>query len=122
MLRSFLNNRYRSFGYAFNGFRFLWKEDHFKLHLLALVLVISMAVYFQISSIEWLFVVLASALVLISEAVNTAIEKTLDFIKMEQDKKIGAIKDMSAAFVLLSAFSAVIVGAIIFIPKIESLF
>ena len=122
MLNRFFRKQYRSFGFAFKGFRFLWREDHFKFHLLGLLLVILLSIYFDISNNEWLFIILASTLVLLSEAVNTAIEKTLDFIKNEHDQRIGTIKDMSAAFVLLAAISALVIGGIIFLPKILRLF
>ncbi len=118
MLKSFLRLRYKSFGFAIKGFKYLWKEDNFKIHILALVLLISLSIFFEISRTEWLFVILASTLVILSEAVNTAIEKTLDFIKNEQDQRIGAIKDMSAAFVLIAAISALAIGLIIFLPKL----
>lgn len=67
---------------------------------------------------EWFFVLSAGFLVLICEAINTVIEKAMDRITETYDIKIKDIKDMSAGFVLLAAIYAVIVGSIVFIPKI----
>jgi len=45
----------------------------------------------------------------------------MDFVSKERDDKIANIKDISAAFVFISAMNAVIVGGIIFIPKLLEL-
>ena len=53
-----------------------------------------------------------------AEIFNTAIEKTMDFISREKHPQIKLVKDLAAAAVLITAVSAIIVGAIIFIPKL----
>jgi diacylglycerol kinase len=57
-------------------------------------------------------------MVWVAEIFNTAIEKTMDFISRERHPQIKLIKDLAAAAVLVTAFSALITGAIIFIPKL----
>lgn len=52
-----------------------------------------------------------------AELFNTAIEKVMDFISTERLPQIKWIKDMAAAAVLITALAAVIIGALIFIPK-----
>jgi diacylglycerol kinase len=42
----------------------------------------------------------------------------MDFVSMEQDPKIGFIKDLSAGAVLVAAVVAFITGCIVFIPKL----
>jgi len=115
---TYLKGRIKSFKYALTGLKLLLKELNFQIHLVAFVLIIILSIYLKISSYEWLFVLLSSFFVLICEAINTAIEKIMDFTSLEKDKRIADIKDISAAFVLLSAINAVIVGAFIFVPKI----
>jgi len=115
---NYIKLRIKSFVFAFKGLMLLWKEANFRIHCVAFVLVLIVSFYLEISRLEWIFVLLSSTLVLVSEAINTAIEKTLDFIKTENDKRIEVIKDISAAFVLIAAISAVVVGGVIFIPKI----
>ena len=106
-----------SFGFAIKGLTLLWKEANFRIHIIAFLLAVSLSLYLEISSVEWMLIITSSALVLVSEAINTAIEKTLDFISTEQNPKIAYIKDISAAFVLIAAIAAVIVGGVVFIPK-----
>ena len=61
-------------------------------------------------------------MVLSAEIVNSSLERTADFIKAERDDRKRDIKDLGAAAVLVCAISAAIVGLIIFLPKIVSLF
>jgi diacylglycerol kinase (ATP) len=52
------------------------------------------------------------------EGLNTAVEKIADFIHPEFHNRIGFIKDIAAGAVLFAAFSAIAVGALIYVPKI----
>ena len=63
-----------------------------------------------------------SALVLSAEAMNTAVEFVVDLVSPHYHPLAGKAKDVAAAAVLLAAFGAVIIGLIIFLPKIEALF
>lgn len=114
----YITQRIKSFKYAIRGLSFLWAEANFKIHVVSLILVIILAIFFDVSSSEWMWIVVSSTLVLITEAINTVIEKTLDFIQTKHDIRIGRLKDMSAAFVLIAALNAIIVAIIIFMPKI----
>jgi diacylglycerol kinase (ATP) len=62
------------------------------------------------------------AIVLVSESLNTGIEKLSDFIHPEYHEKIKVIKDISAGAVGIAAIISLIVGGIIYIPKIALLF
>jgi diacylglycerol kinase len=113
----------RSFRYAgvgiYNLFRF---ENNARIHLIACLLVIIAGVFFQISPVEWLLIVIQIALVWSAEAFNTAIEKLADLVSADYHPVIKIVKDTAAAGVLILAISAVIVGAVIFIPKVLLLF
>ena len=74
--------------------------------------------YFHISREEWMLQILAFGLVLAIEGLNTAVEKIADFIHPEFHNRIGFIKDIAAGAVLFAAFSAMAVGALIYVPKI----
>lgn len=114
-----LSKRVLSFKYAINGLYYAFKtQTNMQIHIVAMICVIIAGFYFQVSTVEWLFLTLAITLVLISEMVNTAIEETVNFIAPTYNTKAGIIKDVAAAFVLLSAIFAIIIGAIIFIPKL----
>jgi diacylglycerol kinase len=113
-----INKCIKSLGFAIQGIlRFFKDENNARVHLLASVLVISFSLYLKISAGEWLWVLLCIALVWITEAINTAIEKIVDFISPEFNPKAGEIKDLAAGAVLFAAIFAFISALIIFLPK-----
>ena len=57
-------------------------------------------------------------LVWMAEIINTAIEKSMDFISKEKHPQIALVKDLAAAAVLISAVAAFAIGIIIFLPKL----
>jgi diacylglycerol kinase len=117
-----LRKRIRSFGYAFNGLWILIKEEHnARIHLLATIIAIAAGFYFRISGLEWIGIAFAIALVFVAEIINSALENTADLITKDKNPSIKKIKDLSAAAVLFSAITALIIAAIVFIPKISEL-
>jgi diacylglycerol kinase (ATP) len=74
--------------------------------------------YCQLSPIEWIIQILTIALIMAIEGLNTAIEEMANFVHPEYHKKIGLIKDLSAGAVFIFAIAAIIVGCIIYFPKI----
>ena len=112
-----------SFGFAFKGLTTLSKEErNARIHLIATALVIIAGVYFNLSLIEWSLIVFAIGLVIIVETINTVVENIMDYQSLEKNPKIGKIKDLAAAAVLLSAIVAIIIACFIFGPKIGELF
>jgi possible diacylglycerol kinase len=108
----------RSFKYAFNGLTILVKEEqNYVVHLTTATIVVILGFYYKISSIEWIVLVLAIQVVLTLETINTAIENLADFVSAERNDKIMRIKDLAAAGVLIAALTAMIIGLIIFLPK-----
>ena len=111
-------SRAKSFKYAFEGIiRFFRKEHNAWLHLLATVYVIIMSLLVGVTALEATALVIAVALVWITEMINTCVEKVMDMISEEYDLKIKVIKDISAGAVLVAAAAALIIGLIVFIPK-----
>lgn len=118
-----ISKRIISFKYAFNGLRILIKEEHnARIHLVATIVVTVAGFYFEVSPMEWVTLVLVMGLVISMEIVNSSIENICDFISPEKHDLIKKIKDLAAAAVLISALSAVIIGLIIFIPKVLDAF
>lgn len=112
-------NRIKSVGFAFKGaFLLIRTESSIKIQVFITLVMTAAGFYYEISNTEWIFQVMAIGLVLGIEGLNTAIEKTADFVHPEFDEKIGFIKDISAGAVMLVAIAASIVGLIIYIPKI----
>lgn len=113
---------FKSFYFAFNGIRTAFlSERNLKIHLGCATFIILVAFIFKISLIEWALIVLCIGLVLTAELFNTAFEKLLDFIHPDTNPKIGLIKDISAGAVLVMAIAALLVGMVIFIPKLRLL-
>nr|MBC7613131.1 diacylglycerol kinase family protein [Pseudopedobacter sp.] len=117
-----LLDRIKSFSYAFNGLKILFKEEHnARVHLFIAILAILAGLILKISAIEWVAVILVIGLVFITEIINTSIENIADFISTERHPKIKVIKDLAAAAVILSAIVSVIIGLLIFLPKLLAL-
>lgn len=71
----------RSFGYAFQGVAAcLLGERNFRIHTLAGAMAIAMGAYYRLSGTQWAVLLLAIALVLCCEAVNTAVEAAVDLV------------------------------------------
>ncbi|WP_335965378.1 diacylglycerol kinase family protein [Galbibacter sp. PAP.153] len=116
---SLLINRLKSIGYAFKGAYLLIKtESSIQIQTVLAVLVTLAGFYFEISKTEWILQILTIALVISIEGLNTAVEKIADFIHPDHHYKIGFIKDIAAGAVFIAAISAIVIGCIIYIPKI----
>ena len=114
-----IKKRLKSFVFAFNGLKvFILTEHNAWMHLAATLVVTVFGVYYRISKKEWIAVCVVIGLVFSMEMINTAIEKLCDVVSPEKRDSIKIVKDISAAAVLLSAVVAVVVGLIIFLPKI----
>lgn len=113
----------RSFRYAGMGIYSLFRyENNARIHLIACCLVIIAGITLHISLTEWCLIVVLIGLVWSAEAINTAIEKLADVVSPDYHSAIKDVKDLAAAGVLILAISAVIVGSLIFIPKILAFF
>jgi diacylglycerol kinase (ATP) len=114
-----LHKRWKSFGFAINGLRLALSSEHnLWVHLFATLLVIIGAIFFHVSPAEALALCLSIWLVWCMELINTAIEKVMDFISTEIHPSLKKIKDIAAAAVLVAAITAIIIGCVVFIPKI----
>lgn len=74
--------------------------------------------YFKISTTEWIIQLLSIGLVMSIEGINTAIEEIADFMHPEHHQKIGFIKDIAAGAVFIASIFTIIIGFIIYLPKI----
>jgi len=107
--------RAKSFVHASRGIWIFLKTTHNAwIHIMALFFVVLLGLYFNITHIEWILLVLASGLVFVTEAINTAIEIDIDLTSPEYHPYAKDTKDVAAGAVLISAFVALIVGVLIF--------
>jgi undecaprenol kinase/diacylglycerol kinase (ATP) len=111
-----------SFKYAFRGFKVvLSSERNARIHLVFAVLAILAGILLKISLYQASLVVLAIVLVFFAEIVNSAIEKTLDITTTESNQMVKLVKDMTAAGVLVTAIGAIVIGVLVFGPRIWQL-
>jgi diacylglycerol kinase len=82
---------------------------------------IALSSVFQINKYEWIIIVFAIGFVFAMELMNTAIENIADFLSTDIDDRIKKIKDLSAAATFVSAIVALIIGVVVFLPKIIEL-
>lgn len=117
------NAIYKSFGYALEGIAVgIKQERNMKIHCGAAVLVILAGTFFRLSAAEWCLCFILFGLILALELVNTAVEAVVDLVTEEYKPLAKRAKDMAAGAVLIAAVMAVIVGCILFLPKIWTLF
>jgi len=117
-----LAKRLKSFTHAFNGLKILIREEHnARIHIVAMVITILLGFALNISPSEWIGVILSIGLVISFELINSAIENLADFGTSELNDLIKKTKDLAAAGVFWSALTALIVGAIVFLPKLFNL-
>ncbi len=106
-------------GYAFKGALLLLKtESSIKIQFFIAILMTIAGFYFNISTYEWIVQCLAIGMVMSVEGINTAIEEIADFMHPEHHIKIGLIKDIAAGAVFIASVFAIIIGFIIYLPKI----
>ena len=119
----FFKSRYKSFKAALKGLLYLLKTQvNFIIEISAAIIVVILGLIFSIKIPEWIVLIFTIFLVLISEAVNTAIEILCNKIEKKKNKKIKIVKDISAAVVLLSVILSIIIGIVIFLPYVKALF
>jgi len=113
---------FKSFYFACSGIRDCFKsERNFKIHTLAAAAAVICSFLLRISPVEWMFVIISIVSVMSTEIINTAIEKTADFIEPNKNDTIRMVKDMTAGMVLITAIGAFLVACIIFIPRLSGL-
>jgi diacylglycerol kinase (ATP) len=117
-----IRGRIKSFYYAGAGIRmFLRREHNAWIHLVATIVVVIAAWILKVSCSEAIALTLVIGLVWITEMLNTCLERLADLVYQERHPEIKFIKDLAAGAVLVAAIVAVIVGLLIFIPKIQAL-
>jgi len=111
--------RVRSFRYALEGIAAFFQSEHNAwLHFMATVAVITLATLVGVTKTEMLALIFAIGFVWVAEMFNTCIEKVMDFVSDQRHKDIKFIKDLAAGAVLVAAITALVVGAVVFIPKL----
>ena len=96
-------------------------EHNSRIHLAASIGVVLLGLLLHIGSGDWLWIGLAIGIMWYAEAMNTAVERLADAVTLERDPMIKIAKDCAAAGVLIAALIAVLIGLVIFVPRIGNL-
>jgi diacylglycerol kinase (ATP) len=111
--------RYNSLRFAVNGIvGFFRQETNAWIHFISTLMLGAAILYFHVRGNELIALVIVTGFVWAAEAFNTVIERMMDFISPSYHPQVKFIKDLSAGAVLLAACTALLTGAIVFIPKI----
>lgn len=114
--------RLKSFSYAGDGYRALFRTEHnVWIHFVLTVAALAAGGLLRISRVEWLALIIAFGLVWMAEIFNTCLEKIMDFLTEEQHPQVKIIKDLAAAAVLTAAGVAFFIGLLIFLPRLWTL-
>ncbi len=112
-----LVKRAESFTHAWRGLGIFLRSTHNAwIHIVVFIVAVVLGMYFSISRTEWMMLIIAAGLVFISEAFNTAIEIDIDLTSPGHHPFAKDTKDVAAGAVLLSAITAALIGAFIFLP------
>ena len=108
-----------SFRNALIGIKTAYKsQKNLRVHIFIGFLVIIFGVFLKVSIVEWLILLITILVVVITEMFNTALEFTVDLFSTEYSRQAKKAKDVSAAGVLITAVFAILIGIIIFLPKL----
>lgn len=114
-------SRLESFAHAFDGWRFLVRnEPNMRIHLGFAALATLAGAWLRIGPSEWRWLIVAMTMVLAAEALNTAVEQACNAISHSYNPAIKAAKDVAAGAVLIAALSAALIGASVFLPHVRS--
>ncbi len=109
----------KSFVYAFSGIRTALKnEPNIRIHLVLAILALILGIILKLSYLEWLLLMFTIFYVITLELLNTVLEQVVNLVSPEIQPAAKIAKDVSAAMVLVAAILSIIVGIILFLPKI----
>ncbi|MCX8015699.1 MAG: diacylglycerol kinase family protein [Patescibacteria group bacterium] len=112
----------KSFSFAIDGLKEAVKGHSFRVMLFIVVITICLGFLLKISLFEWIMIILSMGLVLTLEIINTAWERSFDYLRPEINPIVKIAKDLVAAAVFLASLTALIAGILIFLPKILEIF
>lgn len=108
-----------SFKNALAGLRFTFStQRNFRLMIILAILVLGTSFFFRLSLVEITILIWTIFIVFTAEMVNTALESVTNLVTQEWRREAKIAKDISSGMVLLSVIGSIIIGMLIFGPKI----
>ncbi len=109
-----------SFNYAFEGIIYVLKtQRNMQIHFLVTVVILFFSLFFDLSRVEILILLLTISIVIIAEMINTAVEATIDLITDKYNIFAKIAKNVAAGAVLIAAINSIIVAYILFFHRIN---
>lgn len=109
----------KSFIYAFDGIKLTFKnEPNFRIQLILALLSTFFGIILNISQTEWLILITVIFMVLLLELINSSLEALVDLVSPEINEKAKIAKDTAAGAVLVASILSLVIGIVIFLPKI----
>ncbi len=108
-----------AFIHSLQGIKYAFcNERNLIIQVLLAIFAILIGIFLKLTITEWILLSLTIGMVLFAELVNTAIELVLDLYSQKYDETIKRAKDISSGAVLVTSLVSVIVGCLLFLPKI----
>ena len=121
--RHFLAGRWFSFKAALAGAYYtLWTQPNAWIELTAVAVVTIVGVRLQLTAVEWALLALTFSLVLALEAVNTAVEATIDLVSPHYHPLAKVAKDAAAGALVFAVLGSLGVATAILGPRLWQLF
>ena len=112
---------FQSFNFAIDGLIYVLRtQRNMRIHFLAAAAVLMLSLIVGVESTQFMLLVFAVSMVIASELVNSAIEAVIDVTTTSFDPMAKIAKDVAASAVLVSSLAALIIGYLIFYPKLNS--
>lgn len=110
---------WKSLNHAKDGIVYAFlNEQNLVIIAFAIIAVTIAGFIYNISALEWIVCVVLFALVLATELVNTSIEAVVDMVSLKENELAKVAKDAASGATLVTCIGALIIGLVIFIPKI----
>lgn len=106
---------FKSLKFAISGILYVIKnERNMRFHTVAGLYVLIFSLFFSLSMIKYVVLLLIISLVLVTEILNTCIEYLIDLCSKEYNSVAKVVKDMAAGAVLIVCTVAVAVALLFF--------
>lgn len=109
----------KKFKYAWEGFVAVFQyELSFRVELVLTICAAIVGIVLHLGRFEWMMVVFGMGFIYCAEFLNTAIEKILDHLHPDEHPEVKAIKDISAAGVMIANITGIIIALFLFLPRL----
>lgn len=111
------------FGDAFRGLKLgIRGHSSFFVHFFFAALVVAGAVALRCEPLHWCLLLGCIGLVLTAELFNSAVETLFHGMEPEVQTRTHACLDISASAVLMASFTAALIGSIVFLLRLATIF